>query len=158
MNKFKTYSLGLTQAKSFRLFKYKADQVLNEYGINSIEWATLGLIYDDNVKNINITKKQIATKLGLKKPFITKLVQSIKKKNLLREIPNPDDMRSENIELTAKGVEFVIDVEKKIYKMYSSFLFSIGEDEFLKYYSFIQKVALYSDSLQKEFALDERLS
>ncbi len=155
MNKFKTYSLGLTQAKSFRLFKYKADQVLNEYGINSIEWATLGLIYEDNIKNVSITKKQIANKLGLKKPFITKLIQSIKKKKLLREVPNTEDMRSEKIELTEKGLEFVIDVEKKIYKMYSNFLFSIGEEEFLKYYSFIQKVAYYSDSLQKEFMIND---
>ena len=155
MKKFQTYSLGLTQAKSFRLFKYKADQVLKEYGINSIEWATLGIIYDDNKNCIDINKKQIAGKLGLKKPFITKLIQSLKRKKLLKEVPNIKDLRSENIVLTDKGSLFVENVEKNIYEMYSKFLFAIGEEEFFNYYKFIQKVAFYSDSLQKEFTLND---
>jgi DNA-binding MarR family transcriptional regulator len=155
MKQFKTYSLGLTQAKSFRLFKYNADQVLKEYGINSIEWATLGLIYEDNKNCIAINKKQIAEKLGLKKPFITKLIQSLKKKKLVREIVNEKDMRSENIELTEKGLEFVEKVEDYLYTIYSKFLFAVGEKEFSDYYKFIQKVATYSDSLRKEYSLGD---
>lgn len=155
MKQFKTYSLGLTQAKSFRLFKYNADQVLNQYGINSIEWATLGLIYEDNKNCVAINKKQISEKLGLKKPFITKLIQSLKKKKLLKEIPNAKDLRSENIELTDKGLEFVEKVESYLYDIYSKFLFAVGEKEFTQYYNFIQKVAAYSDSLRQEFSLDD---
>ena len=106
-----TYRLGLLQAKAYRILKQRTTEYLFHLDISTIDWALLGLLYD-NQKGIRL--KKIADDLGVEAAFVTSLVKSLKQKQLVQIDSDSKDQRAKLLKLTEKGLKLVPGVEQEL--------------------------------------------
>ncbi len=106
-----TYRVGLLQAKVYRILKNKTGEALSDYGISTIEWALLGLLFDCKA---GLRASKLAEELGVEAPFITVLFAKLKKMGLVDHASDPKDSRVKIMHLTTKGTDFVPGVEKHV--------------------------------------------
>jgi MarR family transcriptional regulator for hemolysin len=103
-----TYAIGLLQAKAYRILKQHTTKALSKYEISTVEWAFLGLLYEnkDGLRSI-----EVAHELGVKPPFITSILNNFDKKHLVDISDDSKDSRAKVLRLTKEGNKFVDEVE-----------------------------------------------
>ena len=107
----KTYDLLRLKAKSYRLLKNKVDDYLKAYKISAVDWMVLGLLH----KSIEGLKfGEIATELGVEPPFVTELVNGLKKGKFIAVKESPLDKRSKIVKLTNKATKLLSEAEKNM--------------------------------------------
>ncbi len=131
-----TYRAGLLQAKAYRILKQKTAEILKPYGITTFEWAFVGLLAD----NAAMYPKDIASELGVERPFVTQMVAGLKKKGLVSETPDKADARAKTLSLTAKGKAFVTEVEPHVRANIRSVVAGIGPGDVMGYLSVLEKI------------------
>lgn len=104
-----TYGVGLLQAKVYRILKSFTAKVLKKYRISTIEWAMLGLLYENSA---GMRYVAIAKEIGVEAPFVSHLVDTLTKKDLIEIQADELDKRAKKVLLNAKGNELVGEVEK----------------------------------------------
>lgn len=101
-----TYRVGLLQAKAYRTLKHATGEVLDEHGISTVEWAFLGLLYEQSM-----SPSSAARELGVEAPFITEMVGKLKKKAYVLEERDEKDSRRKTLRLSDEGRAFVTRME-----------------------------------------------
>lgn len=107
-----TYTIGLLQAKAYRALKQQTTALLQEYKLNTLEWALIGHLSELSTEGMN--SSEVAELLGVAPPFVTVLVKDLQKKKLLHKKRSPHDKRENRIFITEKGAAVVPEIEKKL--------------------------------------------
>lgn len=74
----------------------------------------------------------IATHHGVSQPSMTKLVNNLVGRNLLRRETEPSDRRVINLYLTSEGRKLFIQIKKKTFRNLSKKIAHLGDDEIMK--------------------------
>jgi DNA-binding MarR family transcriptional regulator len=106
-----TYKTGLLHAKSYRILKNKTSFFLEPFDMSTIDWALLGLLFEQKEGLRLIT---IAETLGVEAPFITAMVDELEEKGYVSREADTKDKRAKIIKLTLKGRTFVPKIESDL--------------------------------------------
>jgi MarR family transcriptional regulator for hemolysin len=134
---YKTYQVGLLQTKAYRVLKHHTARVLSEFDISTIEWAFLGLLYD-NPKGIRLNI--LATELGVEAPFITQITTRLKKTQYFEHREDPEDSRAKIILMTKEGKAFVDKAEKHLRAETKALFQDVSAADLLTYITVLDKV------------------
>ena len=133
-----TYNFGIVQNKVFRQLKQRTTKVLSESDITTNEWAVLGFLYD-NVSGIR--PGDIALTIGVERPLITLLCQSLEDKQYITLTPDVTDSRAKKICLTDAGRRYVEDMEPKIRADMRIYVKGISLTQLYTYYTVMKKMS-----------------
>lgn len=107
----KTYRLGLVQTKAYRALKQHTSEQLIEYDLTSVEWAFLGMLYDNPE---GLKSSEAALELGVEAPFITQIRERMHKKKLIELIIGTQDKRERLLKLSKEGTRLVPEIESHL--------------------------------------------
>lgn len=125
-----TYAMGLLQAKAYRVLKNQTTEALKDFGISTIEWALLGLLYD-NKEGLSFI--MLATLLGVEAPFVTAMVHSLEKNNLVMRKSDKNDKRAKIVSLTAAGKNNIPKIEERVRQSSKFLLEHLSMSDILAY-------------------------
>ena len=131
-----TYRAGLLQAKAYRILKQETAKILKPFDITTFEWGFLGLLADHEA----IRPKHLAEELGVEAPFVTQILQRLKKKGLVAETRDPKDTRAKTLSLTAKGETFISKIEPVVRSGVKPLLEGAGMSELLGYLAVLETI------------------
>lgn len=133
----KTYRVGLLQTKAYRVLKHQTTKLLEPYGISSVEWAMLGLLYDASK---GLRSKKLADELGVEAPFVTTINSKLLDLGYIIHVSDPEDNRAKLVCLTSKGKKFVDETEVYL-RQEMKFLFKdVSINDILAYLNVLQDV------------------
>ena len=97
--------IGMLMSQVDRLCTKKFGQNAQKFGIDisQDQWMVLGPIW----KNKGISQKDIAEYCGKDKTSVTKIIDTLEKKNLLVRVPDQLDQRVKRVVLSNKGKEMM---------------------------------------------------
>lgn len=78
--------------------------------------------------------------LGYDSGAMTRLLDRIEKKGLIRRVANPDDRRSYLIELTAESAALVPQARRRVQKVFARLLDGFGEQEAIALKASLEKI------------------
>lgn len=134
---YKTYQVGLLQAKAYRLLKQRTNRILTVFDISTLDWALLGLLAE-NPGGLRLSA--IAEELGVEAPLVTRMIQKLQKKAYVEFKEDPTDSRAKIVGLTRNGAEFVKKTEAHVRKNMKSMLNEIPPADLLAYIAVLRKI------------------
>lgn len=106
-----TYTTGLIQAKAYRVLKQRTNDILKPYRLNSLEWALLGLLYDNQD---GFKSNELAELLGVEPPFVTVMLDTLESKKLVKRSIYKEDKRIKIITTSSRARTLIPVVEKQL--------------------------------------------
>ncbi len=132
-----TYRIGLLQSKAHRVLHELTTEHLKSLKITPIYWAFLGLVNDYEK---GIRPSDAAQLLGVEAPFITSMVNDLRKKDLIIDLPHPTDNRIKMVVLNEKGKKFVLSTESMLRSKMRALIKDISPKEFANYLYVLKKI------------------
>lgn len=126
----KTYTIGLHQAKAYRILKQTTAAALEKYHLSPLDWALMGLLLENKA---GIRPSELAETLGVEAPFVTVLVDQLKQKKLVMRQKDPNDRRARLIVLSAAGRRKVEVIERDLRQSTKHLLQGLSPSEVLTY-------------------------
>lgn len=121
----------------YRALKTYTGDKLSVHNISTIDWALLGLLYDNSD---GIRSSHLAEELGVEAPFVTVLFGKLKKMNLVDSKVDKNDSRVKNIFLTPKGKLFMPKVEAELFQELKIFIEDIPKKDVVVYLSVLEQI------------------
>lgn len=140
-----TYKAGLLQAKAYRILKQRTADGLTKYGISTVEWALLGLLYE---REQGMRSLELARQLGVEPPFITVLFKKLQGMNLVDSKNHATDSRVKIIGLTEKGRTFVAKTESALRAHMQPLLHDVSIKDLMSYLAVLQRIIENSESIK----------
>ena len=131
-----TYRMGLLQTRAYRILKAETARILKSLGLSPVEWAFLGLLYD----NKSMRMKEAALQLGVEPPFVTVMIAHLSKEGLVQETRGDSDNRVKHISLSKKGEEFVPKTELLVRNEIRYLVSGVGPVDLLGYISVLEAI------------------
>lgn len=132
-----TYRLGLLQAKVYRILNAYMCKQLKSVSITAIEWAFLGLLYDE-FEGMKLS--EAAYRLGVKAPFITAMIKDLQKLKLIEQFYDESDRRMRFVALTKKGRDLVPLVEGSLRESLKQLVQGVSVRDVLGYYRVLSNI------------------
>ena len=132
-----TYKIGILQDRAYRILKTHTNDFLRTKGINSVQWAMIGLLSD--LKD-GLRPNQIAHELGVEPPFITSIGKDLEAYKYLETKQDMADSRSKIICISEKGKKFVKETEKELREHMSPLLKDVSVNDTLSYLTFLYTI------------------
>jgi MarR family transcriptional regulator for hemolysin len=129
-NDMSTYKFGLLQTKAYRILKNTTAQLLEKYNLTTVEWAFLGVLYDDQ-NGIKIS--DMAEILDVEIPFVTATTDNLEKNGFITRKQAGDDKRSKILMLTLSAKKQVPEIERYLRHETKFLLEGISINEILAY-------------------------
>lgn len=133
----KSYRVGLLQTKAYRVLKHQTNKLLEPYGISSVEWALLGLLYENSK---DMRSMAIADELGVEAPFVTNMHTKLYKMGLIQQTTDPKDNRAKLVSLTPKGKMFTDETELYLRREMKPLFKDVSVQDLLTYLDVLQTV------------------
>lgn len=133
----RTYTIGLLQTKAYRTLKQKTNAVLKQFGIASVDWAFLGVLYE---KKKGMRLNLLADELAVDAPFVTAIGAKLKKKDFVVFVKDDEDARAKTIMLTKEGRSFVEKVEKVVRAEAKTWINGVSIKEVLAYIKVLERI------------------
>ena len=147
----KTYKAGLLQAKAFRILKYRTNEVLKPFSINSTDWGVLGLLMDAPG---GVQLRVIAQEVGVKQPYITRSIATLSALGYVELARSETDARAQNAFITKTGTKFVQSTEKIVLKQLKETFGDISKLSLLGYVQTLDAVVSNADERYQDVDLD----
>ena len=146
------YNSGILQGKAYRVLKNHLDQSLEHFHISILEWKILGLIFDHEELNI----AELASLLSVDPPLITRIVNSLEKKDLVQKTPHLNDKRITVIIMTAKGKKMIPLIEIAVKNSIRSLFSGITPEEFGIYMKVLKAIVSQGEILtvKKQYRIE----
>ncbi len=125
-----TYSVGLLQAKAYRILKQNTSLLLKPYELSTIDWALLGVLYE---QENGVGPSEMAQILGVEAPFVTAMAESLEKKGFITRIQSSTDKRAKLVVLTKAGKNLVPKLESHLRKKSKHLIRGVSISELLAY-------------------------
>lgn len=136
----KAYTVGLLQGKAYRALNNHLTVVLFPYNLSIPQWKILGLLSDnDNLKLIEIAKL-----LDVEAPQVTKLLDQLEIKKLVKKTDDPTDRRAKVVKSTAKGKELIVEIEPKVKGTLKTLTTGMNRLELLTYVRVLEAIVANS--------------
>jgi DNA-binding MarR family transcriptional regulator len=103
---------GILQWQAYRALEEQLEFALSELDLSAPEWKTLGVVFDAAAAGIR--PLQIASILGVKAPLVTRTIDSLLQKNLVKIIVPEGDGRVRIIYLSSKGEKLFIKSSEQV--------------------------------------------
>lgn len=132
-----TYRVGLLQTKAYRALKQSTAIALSQFNISTIDWALLGLLYDNKE---GLEQSSIASELGVEKPFVTTRTKDLANKGYVEFEKSKQDTRVKFTHLTKQGIKFVDEVEKHLRSESKDMLKGVSIKDIASYLLFLEKI------------------
>ncbi len=132
-----TYRIGLLQSKAQRILHECTTKYLKNLKISPINWAFLGIVNDHED---GIRPSEAAEILGVEAPFITSMINDLRKKGLIADKSHPEDNRVKMVQLTQKGRKFVESTESQLRTQMKVLVKDISPKEFADYLYVLKKI------------------
>lgn len=92
-------SVGFMINRLANAMRLEHERRLAPFGITAQQWTVLMFCHNSG----NVTPSQLADALGVDGSAVTRLLDRLEKKNLVRRLTNPQDRRSIQVELLEEG-------------------------------------------------------
>lgn len=136
---FKTYHVGLLQAKAYRVLRsYMADS-LKKYQLTAMEWTLLGYIAENSKDGTNIS--DLAEWFGVEMSLITNSINKLSDKGLVSRTASKKDKRIRIAKITKKGATQVETIEASISAGVDTWLEDITPKAMLNYLEVLKCLA-----------------
>jgi len=145
-NKLNSYNVGLIQAKAYRALKHTTQEALKAYHISSLEWAALGLLFDETQ---GLRALDLAQTLGVEAPFISVMIKKLEDQKWLVTKSNPTDKRAKIIRLTAKGRKNLPVIEAELRDTTRHLLDGLNPLELMTYVKVLNTIVKNNKSLNQ---------
>ena len=133
-----TYQVGAIESAAHRAIRQHKDSLLRDYDITGMDWYIIGLVSDSGKEGIRTT--DLAEKLGTTMGFLTKAVNLLDAKKILRRTANVKDARSHYIVLNPSYRKTVDEIEAALrVKLRETVYSSVTPEELLTYVKVIEK-------------------
>ena len=141
-----TYNSGLLQTKAFRILKKHTTEMLEPFGLSTVAWALLGMLYDHKKGMRSLV---VADMLGVEQPFVTVLTNDLKKKGHVDVVNDPDDGRAKLLIITEEGSKAVPKIEKALRRDIKPIINGISPKELLTFLRVMQSIVDNYDKKEK---------
>jgi DNA-binding MarR family transcriptional regulator len=128
----KTYQVGAMESAAHRAMRQYKDALLAPYNITGIEWYLVGTVADAGEAGARIT--DLADALGTTQGFITKTVNLLEAKNILRRKANAKDARSSFVIMNKSYMKTLDEIETMLRKNLNNSIYGQVTHEQLKTY------------------------
>jgi DNA-binding MarR family transcriptional regulator len=118
-------------------------------------WGQVKLSYMPVIFNIAVdgsTAVDLARESMIVKQTISRTVKELEENGMIEARQNDNDKRSEVLELTKKGKQFVLDCKMKSFELYETYKEVVGEKDMAIALEVINKIISYHENL---YAADE---
>ena len=124
----KSYKASLIYTKSYRQLRNYVSELLMKHTLTNIEWAIIGYLYE-NKKGSSLN--ELSELLGVEPPFITTTIDKLQKREFVEKLASQLDQRVKIVQLSKKGKQKVLDVEKILSKEMEKILVGVSSEELL---------------------------
>jgi DNA-binding MarR family transcriptional regulator len=107
-----TYRAGIIEAAAHRNTQKICDSVLAEFGLSTMQWLLIGLIYDHGATPPRLT--DLAKQLGTGLPYLTTTLNLLQSKNIIARTQNKNDSRSNTIIIDEDFITEIPVIEAKL--------------------------------------------
>lgn len=102
------YISGISQVKAYRILQAQVAGVIKAHGFGSVtEWFVLSYV----ARTENAMAKDAAALLQVEAPLITRLVDSLQQRDLVKTVQHPHDKRARYIWPTKKALRLIPKVQ-----------------------------------------------
>lgn len=140
-----TYHIGLLQTKAYKALMGTTSDLLGRNGISNSDWVALGIIYDHPA---GLRSLSLAEIMSVEQPFITVLIDKLKKKKYVIVTADPTDKRAKIIHLTKEGKAFVKQMESTLTKEIEKISTGISMPDVAGYVKVLQAIVDYSEKAE----------
>lgn len=132
-----SYQMSLSINRAQRAFNTLMKTCLGHHGLTIAEWSVLGSLYEAG----SVRPLEVASSLGVKPPFVAKLITALADKQLIVCETFPDDERGKTMRLTEKGRLLVQEVEVKLEHCLNGQLGAIEKSDLNTYFALNNYIA-----------------
>ncbi len=140
----KLYESGLIQGRAYRVLEHHLSITLKKFDLLIPEWKLLGTISTQRT----IQPAQMAPLLGVSRPFITNLINSLIEKKLLESTIHKEDKRFQNISPTKKAEKLLTKIEDKVGVLINSLFEGLTVEERTVYMKVLMKIIINGEKLR----------
>ncbi len=130
------YSTGLLQGKAYRVLNSTLTKVMILYDLSIPEWKLLGQLHDHGLMRLT----DLAGRLDVEPPLITKLIDGLEKKEMIKRTSHPQDKRAKVISITKKGKDTVMSLEVPVKMAMGRLLQGTASEELRVYLRVLQTI------------------
>lgn len=136
-----TYQSGIVQAAAHRAINRAVSDYLLQYGLTSMQWFTLGAIYDGGEAGMRLS--DLMRKLDTTLPYITNSVALLESKGFVRKVSHAGDSRIKLVSITPKHRKTMESIEQGLRQHLRQVLYrddNITRDELQDYITVLYKI------------------
>jgi len=134
---YESHDLIRLQSKIARLTKNLTEKTLAEFKLSPLQWSIIGIAktHPQGVRYVTISQR-----MGVEAPFVTEVVDTLKKKGVLKISTDPEDKRAKVVTLSARGEGLVSEIEKKVKGKIDNTFSDLSSSDIKTYLSTIRKM------------------
>lgn len=118
-------SVGYQLVQTAKTHRQRLDAVLEEIGLH----VGQELVLIELAKSTELGQSELANRLGVEPPTVTKTLRNLEKAGLVERFEDPDDARAQRVVLTDKGDELTDDIESVWGDIETSMLTGFTDEE-----------------------------
>lgn len=135
-----TYQAGVAQSSAYRVLMKFTDDAVKEYGITSMQWFMIGIIYDS--ANVGVTVTQLSKLLDTNVPYVTNTLNLLASKDIIVRTSGEDDSRRKTVTIHPEFIDNVQLIEKDLRQKMQQVLYAdITSRELLTYIKVLYKIS-----------------
>lgn len=135
-----TYQIGVLVARTHRVLKAHTDVVLAPYDLTSVDWAIIGLLYDEAKTGMKLSA--LSEELGVEAPFITVRIKRLETRHLVTIMRGTLDKRERYAHITPAGKKLVATIEPILRTASRQWLKGVGPLDVKGFIAVMKTVAL----------------
>lgn len=132
-----SYEMSVSINLAQRAFRELLKTCLGHHGLTIPQWTLLGKLYVAG----SIRPVSVAQFLGIKPPYVAKLISTLEEQKLITSEQFPDDGRGKAITLTLEGKALVDRVEGMLEACLNEQLGGLKHDDLKTYFMLTQYIA-----------------
>ena len=136
-----TYQSGIAQASAHRIINRTVTDFLFQYGITSMQWFILGIIYDAGDQGLRMS--DLMRKIHTTLPYITNTITLLESKQMVKKISHAGDSRVKLISIPNEFKPEIVEIETRLREHLRKTLYSedgISRQELSNYISVLYKI------------------
>lgn len=130
------YSTGLLQGKAYRALSHHLTQTLFPYDLSIPEWKLMGQLYEKGEMRL----AELADLLDVRPPLVTKLVDTLEARGMLRRVHDPKDSRARLISATPAGKAVIPKAEEDVKRTMGVLLQGVRRADLLNYLRVLARI------------------
>jgi DNA-binding MarR family transcriptional regulator len=137
-------SVGFLMKRIMLSVVQQVDKRLGEHGLTSAQWGPLLRLHNNGASTV----AELARWLNVDAGAMTRLLDRLEKKGLLKRIRSTEDRRVVQVELTAAGAAAITEVPAVLADVMNAHLAGFSKTEWLALKNYLQRMLATGESLR----------